>query len=125
VWRRCSLRLLRLVAPGRGAQAVLDHAPHDELGRGWEALDTGLVDLEVAAGAAVLDEHEAGLGEPAQGSETVDWPTSTRSTISPTDSGLRSLEQVEDLDPGGVGEAAKPACTRLRLRAGDSIVHRR
>ena len=47
-------------------------------------------------------------------SDTVDWPTSTEATISPTVMGRRSLaNRLKILDPRRVGQAPEPCCEQL------------
>ena len=47
-------------------------------------------------------------------SETVDWPTSTPATISPTVMGRRSVaNRLKILDARGVGQAPEPCCEQL------------
>jgi L-amino acid N-acyltransferase YncA len=85
-------------------------ASHDDLGGGWEGGQAAGVDLVPAGGAGVLHGHEPHLGEHLEvvgdrGLADADPPDD----VSDGHGRIAGGKEAEDLDAGGVGQAAEPA----------------
>jgi hypothetical protein len=93
------------------SQELLGRCPsHDDVGGGGEGCQTTGVDLVAAGGPGVLDGDEAHLGQQLE--VVGDRRLPNADLLDDLADGHRPVlgrQQVQDLDAGGVGQAAKPA----------------